>query len=118
MSIPEIFACEEAAIRALDRLFPDLEAVPCQVRGNGRQVVGVFQTFSEKRRSTELRESDGEAVFSFCLDLLPGKCEHEFASVVGIQVGLPGEYFGSEKNQREFWELARHRPDLWKLVRS
>ncbi len=43
MSIPEIFACEEAAIRALDRLFPELEAVPCQVRGNGRQVVGVFQ---------------------------------------------------------------------------
>ena len=118
MSIPEIFACEEAAITALDRLFPELEAVPCQVRGNGRQVVGVFQKFSGKRRSTELREPDGSAVFSFCLDLLPGKCEHEFASVVGIQVGLAGEYFGSEDDQREFWDLASHRPDLWKLVRG
>ena len=34
MSIPEIFACEEAAIRVLDRLFPELEAVPCEVRGS------------------------------------------------------------------------------------
>ncbi len=33
MSIPEIFACEEAVFRSLDRLFPEIEAVPCQVRG-------------------------------------------------------------------------------------
>ena len=38
MSIPEIFACEEAAIRALDRLFPELEAVPCQARGQNKRV--------------------------------------------------------------------------------
>jgi hypothetical protein len=118
MSIPEIFACEEAAIRALDQLFPELEAVPCEVRGNGLQVVGVFQKFSGKRRSTERREPDREAVFSFCLDLLPGKCEHEFASVVGIQVGLAGEHFGSDDDRRQFWDLASHRPDLWKIVRG
>ena len=38
MSIPEIFACEEAAIRALDRLFPELEAVPCQAAKQKGQV--------------------------------------------------------------------------------
>ena len=82
MRMPEVVQCEEAAIVALDRLCPDLEAVPCEVRQNGRKVVGVLQKFAEKRRRTELREPDGSVVFSFCLDMLPGRCEHDSGTSV------------------------------------
>lgn len=117
MSIPEIFACKEAAIRALDRLFPELEAVICDCSEDGKHLVGILQKFEGQRRSVSDRTADGPAEFSFRLNMMASLDEHATESVSGFQIGLPGEYCGSVDQFRSFQIVTNRMSEYWEVRR-
>lgn len=111
---PIIFESVDDAIAALDRMFPGLEALV--VDGDERHLSGVIQKVDKGPRPRGNRTEDGETVFTFLLDVMAARCPAD-EKVIGVQIGVRGEFCGTVDEHREFRELARQMTGVWEIRR-
>ena len=112
-----MFSDTEAAVMALDQMFPGLEAVICDCTEDGKHLIGILQKFEGQRQNVSSRISDGPSVLSFRLNMIAPSDEHATESVSGFQIGLPGEYCGSVDQFRSFQVVANRMSEYWEVRR-
>ncbi len=77
----------------------------------------VLPTFLAKSLVMHLPElKPGLNMFSFRLDTMPGKCESD-EKVIGLQIGVRGEFCGTMDDSKEFRELAMKMSGVWGIRR-
>ncbi len=109
-----IFESVDEAVAALNRMFPGLKAV---VEDAGEHyLVGVLTTVDGTSGHQWDRLRPGLNMFSFRLDTMPGKCEAD-EKVIGLQLGVRGEFCGSMDDFRDFKELALQMTGVWEIRR-
>ena len=119
MMNPVIFESVDHALWALNRMFQGLEAV---IEDGGEHfLVGVMRTVDGKGNELQKRGQWAELkpglnMFSFRLDTMPGKCESD-EKVIGLQIGVRGEYCGTMDDFKEFRELAMKMSGVWAIRR-
>ena len=114
MMKPVIFESVDHALWALNRMFRGLEAV---IEDGGEHfLVGVMRTVDGKGSHQWAEFMPGLNMFSFRLDTMPGKCESD-EKVIGLQIGVRGEYCGTMDDFKEFRELAMKMSGVWAIRR-
>jgi len=114
MMKPVIFESVDHALWALNRMFQGLEAV---IEDAGEHfLVGVMRTVEGKGNHQWSELKSGLNMFSFRLDTMPGKCESD-EKVIGLQIGVRGEFCGTMDDFKEFRELAMKMSGVWAIRR-
>jgi hypothetical protein len=114
MMKPVIFGNVEQALRALNRMFRGLEAI---IEDGGEHfLVGVMRTVDGPGDHQWSELKPGLNMFSFRLETMPGKCASD-EQVIGLQIGVRGEFCGTMDDFREFRDLAMTMTGVWGLRR-